>query len=233
MHGAEFELDVRGERAVITGAGGREVDPAAFALGDELTDALHEWARVSAVVGTGGPFEVEPAGVEEREVGGAAVVAHRGRQLAGRVAAALGVTVSYRDPVARRTFVAVPPAHEHEPDTAAPRPADVRGGRGRFDALAEWWRVRAERDPGPVPWGTGVLAAVFFAAVMIVAMLALAGALASATHGLVAVVAALVVSAGLAPSLWLGRRVPVVRWIVGGVASGIALSWIGVVVIVL
>ncbi|MBB3050355.1 hypothetical protein FHS23_001350 [Prauserella isguenensis] len=269
MHGAELQLDVRGDRAVLTGTGGREADPAAFSLGDELTDALHEWARVSAVVGVGGsravdpggvdagavepggvrpggvdpdgvdPGAVEPGGVDpgrrgEGDAGGAAVVAHRGRQLAGRVAAALGVTVSYRDPVAARTFVAVPPADEGEPDSGAAE-AVAGSGRehGRFDALAEWWRVQAERNPGPVPWGTGVLVAVFFAVVMIAAMLALAGALASATHGLVAVVAALVVSAGLAPSLWLGRHVPVVRWIVGGVATGIALSWIGVLVNVL
>ncbi|GAA1199017.1 DUF2537 domain-containing protein [Prauserella alba] len=235
MYGAELELDVDGDRAVLTGAGGRTVDPAAFSLGDELTDALHEWARVSAVVGAGATRAVGPGGADGEAREGETVVAHRGRQLAGRVAAALGVTVSYRDPVAGRTFVAVPPAEEAG-DDAGPPPAgesSARRGQGRFDALAEWWRVQAERNPGPVPWGTGLVVGAFFAAVMIVAMLALAGALASATHGLVAIVAALVVSAGLAPSLWLGRRVPVVRWVVGGVAAGIALSWIGVLVIVL
>ncbi|MCR3720691.1 MULTISPECIES: DUF2537 domain-containing protein [Prauserella salsuginis group] len=236
MHGAELELDVDGDRAVLVGTGGRTADPAAFSLGGELTDALHEWARVSAVVGAGAGRAAGPGGtgaVDARE--GEAVVAHRGRQLAGRVAAALGVSVSYRDPVAGRTFVAVPPAEEAGGEAEPPSPG-APGGRqvhGRFDALAEWWRVQAAQNPGPVPWGTGVLVGAFFAVVMIVAMLALAGALASATHGLVAIVAALVVSAGLAPSLWLGRRVPVVRWIVGGVAAGIALSWIGVLVIVL
>lgn len=237
MHGAELELDVRGDRAVLTGTAGREADPAAFSLGDELTDALHEWARVSAVVGAGGSRVVDPAvsGGQGDADAGAAVVAHRGRQLAGRVAAALGVTVSYRDPVAARTFVAVPPVDDGgDTDSAAAGAVAGAGrGHGRFDALAEWWRLQAERNPGPVPWGTGVLVGVFFAAVMVVAMLALAGALASATHGLVAVVAALVVTAGLTPSLWLGRNVPVVRWVVGGVATGIAVSWIGVLVIAL
>src|SRR5690606_3738913 len=63
---------------------------------------------------------------------------------------------------------------------AAPR-ATTTARRPRLLAGA------AAREPGPTPWGTGLLAAGFFAAVMIVAMLALAGALASATHGLVAV----------------------------------------------
>ncbi len=45
--------------------------------------------------------------------------------------------------------------------------------------------------------------------------------------------AAAVVTAGVAPSLWLGRRVPVVRWIVLGAASGVVLSWAGVLVIAL
>ncbi|GAA1236806.1 hypothetical protein GCM10009676_21350 [Prauserella halophila] len=278
MYGAELELDVREGRAVLTGAGGREADPAVLSLGHQLTEALHEWARVSAVVGAAAPRGTDPAGAGPGTAGdtgaagdtadSGAVVAQRGRQLAGRIAAALGVTVSYRDPVAGRTFVAVPPADE--PTGAGNAGAGVTGdrdtgdrgtgdrgtgdrgtgagnagedgptrtgaggtrrGNGRFDALAEWWRVQAEQSPGPVPWGTGVLAGAFFAVVMVVAMLALAGALASATHGLVAVAAALVVSAGLAPSLWLGRRVPVVRWIVGGVAAGIALAWIGVLVI--
>ncbi|MFC4002158.1 DUF2537 domain-containing protein [Prauserella oleivorans] len=195
VRGAEVELRVRGERAVLAGTeNGQEADPYRFALGPELADALHEWARVSAAVQRTGSPE------------GADVVARRGRQLAGRVADALGVAVSYWDPVADKAFVVPPPPPE-------PRPAP-------------------RQCPGePTPWATGLLVAAFIAVFALVAMLALAGALASATHGLVAVAAALVVTAGLAPSLWLGRKVPIVRWIVLGAAGGIGLSWIGVLVI--
>jgi len=254
MRGAELALDVRGDRAVLTGANGREADPQAMALGDELTDALHEWARVSAVVNasSGRTPDRETGDVEDpgggegpggsgggAGVDGAAVVARRGRQLAGRVAETLGVAVSFHDPVEGRTFVLTPPAgHGHPEDdshAAETGPAwdQPHHAPPRRHAGPAYWRARAAREPGPTPWGTGLLAAGFFAAVMIVAMLALAGALASATHGLVAVAACLVVTAGLAPSLWLGRHVPVVRWIVGGTAAGIALSWIGVLVIAL
>ncbi len=62
-------------------------------------------------------------------------------------------------------------------------------------------------------------------------MLALAQSLVSETTGWVAVLAAAVVTGGLAPSLWLGRTVPIVRWIVLGTVAGTALSWIGVLFI--
>nr|WP_167175453.1 DUF2537 domain-containing protein [Saccharomonospora amisosensis] len=190
-----MELRVRGERAVLTGTGGgREADPHQVALGAGLAEALHEWAHVAAAVRRSG----NGAGGE--------VVSRRGRQLAGRVAAALGVPVSYLDPVTGRALRVLPPRRQ-------PPVAPARGD-------------------GSTPWGTGLTVAAFFAVLAVVAILALARALAHETAGWVAVAATAVVSAGLAPSLWLARSVPIVRWIALGVATGVGLSWAGVLLTV-
>ncbi|MBO0839334.1 MAG: hypothetical protein J2O49_00715, partial [Sciscionella sp.] len=66
-----------------------EMDPDRLPLGAALSSALHEWAQVADAVG---------AIDGERDKAGA-LVSRRGRQLAGRVAAALGVPIDYADPV--------------------------------------------------------------------------------------------------------------------------------------
>ncbi|WP_026360714.1 DUF2537 domain-containing protein [Amycolatopsis nigrescens] len=207
-----MELRIRGERAVLAGHGGqaREIDPHSIALGTDLADALHEWARVAAAVRRAGPRD----SAEPTEA--AAVVSQRGRQLAGRLAAVMGTTVHYLDPVTE-TAVVVPP-----PQAAQPPP--VPAARARIQRLFG----AAKETNEPTPWATGLTVAGFVAAFVIVAMLALAGTLATETSGWLAVVAALVVSAGLAPSLWLVRRLPIVRWVALGAAAGMVLSWIGV-----
>ncbi|MFI6029691.1 DUF2537 domain-containing protein [Amycolatopsis magusensis] len=184
-----MELRVRGERAVL----GEEADPHQVALGADLADALHEWARVAAAVRRSNP---------DREA--AAVVSQRGRQLAGRVAEVTGTPVYYVDPVTDAGSVIPPP-----------------------EAL-----VREPRPPEPTPWVTGLTVAAFVAVVVFVAMLALARTLAAETSGLLAFVAAVLVTAGLAPSLWLGRKLPILRWVVLGAAGGLAFSWIGVLAVV-
>lgn len=196
-----MELRIRDERAVLAGPGGehaREVDPRRLAIGAELAQALHEWARVaSAVSRAGGDAQVA-----------ANVVSQRGRQLAGRLATVMGTTVRFVDPVSGVETVVEPPA-----------------------------RVLArKRRPGPVeptPWLTGLTVSGFAAAFTVVAMLALATTLARATTGWLALLATLVVTAGLGPSLWLGRRVPIVRWAVFGAGAGIVLAWVGTLAIVL
>ncbi|TLW91601.1 DUF2537 domain-containing protein [Saccharomonospora piscinae] len=139
---------------------------------------------------------------------GSEVVSRRGRQLAGRVAVRLGGPVRYRDPASGHSRVVRP----------GRSPAFARPPHGRTV------------DPTP-PWATGLTVAAFAAVFVVVAMLALASTLASETAGWVAILAAAVVSAGLAPSLWLGRTVPVVRWLVLGAVVGTAVSWLGVLVI--
>lgn len=206
-----MELRVRGERAVLTGRGApptREIDPHSLALGAELAEALHEWARVAAAVR------------RSRQTGDAGqaalVVTRRGRQLAARVAAVMGTAVFYVDPVSDETAMVAPPSR--------PAPAPTLANR-LFGA--------SQPEEEPVPWGTGLLAAGFIAAVVITAMLALANAMAAEVSGWLVVFAALVVTAGLTPSLWLARRLPIVRWIALGAASGMIIAWFGVLAIAL
>jgi hypothetical protein len=205
------ELRVRGERAVLRGHGSaqaRDIDPHSLALGAELADALHEWARVAAAV-----RRAQEAG-EPGEA--AAVVSRRGQQLAGRVAVAMGTAVYYVDPVTDEVLLVPPP----------PRRVPER-------TLARRLFGTEEDDDEPTPWATGLLVAGFVAAVVITAMLALAVALAAEISGWLVIVAALVVTLGLAPSLWLARRVPIVRWIALGASAGVVLSWFGVLAIAL
>lgn len=191
-----MELRIRGEQAVLAGPGGehaREVDPRRLAIGAELAQALHEWARVASAVARS-DSDVDVAG---------SVVSQRGRQLAARLAAVMGTEVRFVDPVTGVETVVEPPRRPDQPARA---------------------RTREE----PTPWLTGLTVSVFAAAVMVVAMLALATTLARETSGWLALIAALVVTGGVAPSLWLGRKVPILRWAVYGAGGGLALAWIGV-----
>ncbi|MET7995192.1 DUF2537 domain-containing protein [Amycolatopsis sp. NPDC005232] len=198
-----MELRIRGERAVLAGPGGegaREVDPRRLAIGPDLAQALHEWARVaSAVSRTGGDAEVATS-----------VVSQRGRQLAGRLATVMGTTVRFVDPVSGVETVIDPPARV------------VARRRGVPGAATE-----------PTPWLTGLTVSAFAAVLVAVAMLALAGTLAQETNTWIALVASVVVTAGIGPSLWLGRRLPIVRWAVYGAGAGIIAAWLGVLAIVL
>jgi hypothetical protein len=103
VRGAAVQLRAIGERAVLVGHDGvaeREVDPRRLPLGTELTDALHEWARVVAAVRRSAPDANEAAGT---------VVTRRGLQLTARVAATMGVPVGYRDPLSGEESLVEPP----------------------------------------------------------------------------------------------------------------------------
>ncbi|WP_326838083.1 DUF2537 domain-containing protein [Amycolatopsis rhabdoformis] len=198
-----MELRIRGERAVLADPGGehaREVDPRRLAIGADLAQALHEWARVASAVSRAG---------SDAEVA-SSVVSQRGRQLAGRLATVMGTTVRFVDPVSGVETVIEPPARVVARRRGVP-------GRG------------AE----PTPWLTGLTVSAFAAVLVTVAMLALAGTLARETSGWLALLASVVVTAGIGPSLWLGRRLPIVRWAVYGAGLGIVAAWIGVLAIVL
>jgi hypothetical protein len=97
------QLRANGERAVLVGHDGvveREVDPKRLPLGIELTDALHEWARVASAVAHSASDANEAAGT---------VVTRRGLQLAARVAASMGMPVRYLDPLSGEESVVEPP----------------------------------------------------------------------------------------------------------------------------
>lgn len=204
-----MELRIRDERAVLAGPGGehaREVDPHKLAIGADLAQALHEWARVASAVAT-------ESGAEA-----GAVVSQRGRQLAGRLASVMGTTVRFVDPVTGEENVVEPP----------PRTPEPPGHRFVRTVLGE------PGPPGePTPWLTGLTVSAFIAAVVVVAMLALATTLARETSGWLALVATVVVTAGITPSLWLIRRTPILRWAAYGAAGGVVIAWAGVLVIAL
>jgi hypothetical protein len=214
------ELRIRGERAVVVGegaAGDQEIDPRSLAIGSELADALHEWARVAAAVTRAGSARADQEGTEAPAGSGveaAAVVSQRGLQLAARIAAVMGTSVRYLDPITGTETVIAPPPIKEAARTGPP--------------LTQ--RILGASEPGvePTPWLTGLTVAGFVGAVIVVAMLALAGTLASETSGWLALFASAAVSGGLAPSLWLARKQPILRWAALGAAVGIAVSWIGV-----
>jgi hypothetical protein len=196
------------------GAGAREVDPHDLAIGADLADALHEWARVASAVGRASDDGYGASGEQEAT----AVVSRRGRQLAARVATVMGTAVRYVDPVTQAEVLITPPDQApRELPPAAP-------------SLAE--RIFGVPDPDgePTPWFTGLAVAGFVAAVVIVAMLALVGTLARETSGWLALFASIVVTGGITPSLWLVRKMPILRWAALGAAAGVLISWVGVLV---
>jgi hypothetical protein len=108
-----IQLRANGERAVLVGDDGVAVtEPGRLPLGTELTDALHEWAKVAAAVRRA-----------EQGAAAGAVVSRRGLQLAGRVATSLGVIVRYVDPLSGTESV-VEPVQAPAPPPAPPRPAE-------------------------------------------------------------------------------------------------------------
>jgi Protein of unknown function (DUF2537) len=121
----------------------------------------------------------------------------RGRRLAARAAEALGRPVEFVDPVS-----------------------------GALESISgdEPPALLAEEPPAPVPWGTGLTIAAFFAVLAAIADIVLADAFAG-SFGLLWVPANLLVTAGVAPSLWLARNVAFWRWPAFGAAAGLGAAW--------
>lgn len=126
------------------------------------------------------------------------LVASRGEQLAKRLAGATGHRVTCVDPFTG----------------SGPRFGDA-GRRGS----AESWQE-------PTPWATGITVSVLCCLLVLVGMVTLYTALAEASQWL-ALLADIVLTAGLVPSVLLVRRMPVWRWVAYGVTAGLALSWLG------
>ncbi|MCB0923701.1 MAG: DUF2537 domain-containing protein [Mycobacterium sp.] len=82
-------------------------------------------------------------------------------------------------------------------------------------------------DPAdePTPWGTGLTVAAFTAAVSAAAIVVLSLGMVR-VHPLISIGLNVVAVGGLAPTLWGWRQVPVRRWLVVGVAAGVAIGWI-------
>jgi hypothetical protein len=106
-----IQLRANGDRAVLVD-GEAVSEPGRLPLGVELTDALHEWAKVAAAVS-----RAEPG------TAAGAVVSRRGLQLAGRVATSLGVAVRYVDPLSGDESV-VEPVRLPKPPPRPPLPPE-------------------------------------------------------------------------------------------------------------
>ncbi|MEV0947798.1 DUF2537 domain-containing protein [Rhodococcus sp. NPDC049939] len=74
------------------------------------------------------------------------------------------------------------------------------------------------------PWFTGLVVAGFSAVFVFVAVVVFGSQLAQ-INVVLAVVLELVVVAGVAPSAWRLRQVPVWRWLVYGAAAGVLGGW--------
>ncbi|NGY59304.1 DUF2537 domain-containing protein [Lentzea sp. NEAU-D13] len=203
-----MELRVRDGRAVLAGedeSGEREVDPHSLPLGADLAEALHEWAKVAdAVVRTETPAD----GVAS------ALVTRRGKQLAGRIAAVMNSPVNYTDPVSGE-LVSV-----EAPESAAKA------------AKAEKDEYPLATEPEPTPWGTGLTVSGITAAIVAVTVVSLSLGLGETSRWL-ALVANILVVGGLAPSVWLGRKVPVWRWVAYGVVTGVLVAWLALILTLL
>ncbi|CAL9646543.1 hypothetical protein SUDANB95_06459 [Actinosynnema sp. ALI-1.44] len=135
-----------------------------------------------------------------------ALVTRRGRQLAGRLAADMGTPVAYTDPVTGEQFVVEAPPVERLP-LVEPEP-----------------EPREERPP----WGTGLTVSVFTAAVVTFMVVTLSLGLGETSPWL-ALLANVLVVGGIAPSVWLARKVLVWRWVAYGVVAGVLLAWFALI----
>ncbi|SDN21281.1 Protein of unknown function [Lentzea albidocapillata subsp. violacea] len=137
-----------------------------------------------------------------------ALISRRGKQLAGRIAAVMNSPVSYTDPVSGDLLTVDAP---ETPVEAA---------------------VTTEAEPEPTPWGTGLTVSVITAAIVTVTVVSLSLGLGETSRWL-ALVANVLVVGGLAPSVWLGRRVPVWRWVAYGVVTGVLVAWLALILTLL
>src|SRR5690349_21868289 len=80
-------------------------------------------------------------------------------------------------------------------------------------------------EPEPTPWGTGLTVSFITAAIVTVTVVSLSLGLGETSDWL-ALVANVLVVGGLAPSVWLGRKVPVWRWVAYGVVTGVLVAWL-------
>jgi hypothetical protein len=204
------ELRAVGEHAVLVGRDEsgrrRSVDPHSLAMSGELAEALHEWARVSAAV----------LHAEARTGHAGSLVSARGRQLAARLAAEMGTSVTYADPVTEEVALLDQPGLLK---LVSRTPVAGFLARVKIDWLA------AARSAEPTPWATGLAVTVFTAVIVVLTIVSLSAAL-HETSALLSVAANLVIAAGVSPSVWLLGRLPVWRWVAYGVLGGILLSWL-------
>ncbi len=89
---------------------------------------------------------------------------------------------------------------------------------------------RPSTDPGtttgePTPWATGVAVGVFVAALTAAGIYSFGAALAQ-VHWTLAVAVNVVAVAGTTPTVWRWRKTPVTRWVLAGIAAGVVIGWL-------
>ncbi|MQY19281.1 DUF2537 domain-containing protein [Nocardia macrotermitis] len=84
----------------------------------------------------------------------------------------------------------------------------------------------------PTPWAAGIAVSVLVALLATAGVYAFGAALAQ-VHWTLAVAVNLVAAGGAAPSAWRWRTAPVIRWILLGVAVGVVLGWIALLIVAL
>lgn len=131
------------------------------------------------------------------------IVSRRGRQLAMRLAAETGGRIGYVDPLSGELA-----------QIGRPRSAHAVRRRGKPVAPVH-----------PTPWATGLTISVVVAAIVAIILSVVSQGLADVS-GFLAVFVNIAIAAGFAPSIWLGRNVPVWRWVAFGTAAGLVASWI-------
>ena len=186
-----------------TDRGGQERAPEALELPETLVQSLHEWA---GVVGTLEPVDATSDSAE--------VLSRRGRQLAVRLATEVGGQVGYHDPLSGKLT-----------RVGRQRPVERSTARAAAEQDADTTRLPRPGQEPPTPWGTGLAVAAIIAALVTVALVIISTGLAE-VNVLLAIAVNLAVAAGTAPSIWIGRRLPVWRWVALGAAGGIVLAWI-------
>lgn len=86
--------------------------------------------------------------------------------------------------------------------------------------------------PEPTPWATGLTVSAIFTFVVTVAGVALhrgfadSGLVRGSGLGWLPGVATVLVGLGVAPSLWILARKPFWRWVAYGIAAGILVAWL-------
>jgi hypothetical protein len=91
-------------------------------------------------------------------------------------------------------------------------------------------RPQDARYTEPTPWAAGIVVAALVAALTTAGVYSFGMALAQ-VHWALAVAVNLIAVGGAAPTAWRWRRTPVTRWILAGIATGIALAWFGLLIV--
>lgn len=112
---------------------------------------------------------------------------------------------------------------------AARLAAETGGEVGYWDpSRGRLSRVRGAAAAGraePTPWATGLPISAVVAAIVAVSLVVVSFGLAE-VNSLLAVLVNVVVVGGFAPSIWLGRRLPLWRWVALGAALGVTAAWL-------